>query len=618
MGIKKKIALTARGYRTVHALVSGYLAVMGLQAVISSLLPFINIAMSAAILNALTAGRDFRSVLRLVLLTVALNLLTALASAGLQRLQDYDYAKFWRVYERPLNEKIERMDYDRVEDTRVHLLKQQILLLRQTNGLGLPKLIWAFTGLIQGLFTTLFSIFLLSGAFSSAHSRDAGTWGFLFSPAAVIGVMLLIAANIAISVRCTKRSTKKQMGIFQCFLPANRMGNYYYQYLLNYKAGKDLKLYALKKPILREFESFNVLCVRLMGAVQKTVAKYDGAAALSNSALTALIYGYVAMKALLGAFGVGSIVQYVGCLSQLSAGVSGVMENFTLLDVNAAALALLFDFVDMPDQKYRGTLPVEKRSDNEYEIEFHNVSFRYPGADSYALRDLSLKLNIGRRLAVVGRNGSGKTTMIKLLCRLYDPTEGEITLNGIDIRKYDYTEYLRLFGIVFQDFQLFPFPLGQNVAAGVDCDTGKATEALKKAGFAKRLSSLSKGLETSLYKEFDETGVEISGGEAQKIALARALYKDAPFMVLDEPTAALDPVSEYEIYSKFNEIVGNKTAVFISHRLSSCRFCDDIAVLEKGRLIQRGNHEQLVQDTEGAYFALWNAQAQYYTDKAVR
>jgi ATP-binding cassette subfamily B protein len=257
---------------------------------------------------------------------------------------------------------------------------------------------------------------------------------------------------------------------------------------------------------------------------------------------------------------------------------------------------------------YHGTLTTEKRDDNQYEIEFHNVSFKYPNTDFYAIQNLSLKLHIGEKLAVVGMNGSGKTTMIKLLCRLYDPTEGEITLNGIDIKKYDYQEYMRIFGVVFQDFNLFAFSLGQNVAADVDYDKQKVADCCKEAGLT--LNHLNP--ETYLYKNFDESGVEISGGEAQKIALARALYKDVPFIVLDEPTAALDPVAEYEIYSKFNDIVGNKTAIYISHRLSSCRFCDDIAVFDKGRLVQRGSHDKLIQDSGGKYYELWNAQAQYY------
>jgi len=328
-------------------------------------------------------------------------------------------------------------------------------------------------------------------------------------------------------------------------------------------------------------------------------------------------YLFVALKAFFGAFGVGSIVQYVGALGRFGDGMQKLVYGISDNAVYTIHLKNLFEFLDIPNRKQQGTLPVEKRADNKYELEFRNVSFKYPGTDTYVLKNLNLKFNIGQRMAVVGMNGSGKTTMIKLLCRLYDPTDGEITLNGFDIKKYNYNEYMSVFSVVFQDFKLFSFSLGQNVASSVGVDNKMAEDCLKKSGFSERLSSMPNGLDTPLYKDFEEDGVEISGGEAQKIALARALYKNAPFIVLDEPTAALDPIAEFEIYTKFNEIVGDKTAIYISHRLYSCRFCDDIAVFHEGELIQHGSHNALIADENGKYYELWNVQAQYYDNKAV-
>ena len=245
------------------------------------------------------------------------------------------------------------------------------------------------------------------------------------------------------------------------------------------------------------------------------------------------------------------------------------------------------------------------------------MSFRYPGSKDYALKNLSLKLHIGERMAIVGMNGSGKTTMIKLLCRLYDPDEGEILLNGVDIRKFRQDQYSALFSVVFQDFQLFDFEIGENVAASRDYDREKAKGCLEAAGFGERLKALEEGggsaLDTYIRKGYGD-GIEISGGEAQKIAIARAIYKDAPFILLDEPTAALDPISEYEIYSGFDKIIGDKTAIYISHRLSSCKFCERIAVFHEGRLIQTGSHSELLKDTGGKYYEMWEAQAQYYRE----
>ena len=276
----------------------------------------------------------------------------------------------------------------------------------------------------------------------------------------------------------------------------------------------------------------------------------------------------------------------------------------------------IYEFLDIPNQMYQGSLTTEKRSDRQYEVEFRDVSFKYPGSSVWALRHVNMKFKVGERMAVVGENGSGKTTFIKLLCRLYDPQEGAILLNGIDIRKYNYRDYMNLFSVVFQDFQLLAQPLGANVAGAQIYDRPKVQQALVDAGFGDRLAKMSQGLDTMLYKEFAADGVDVSGGEAQKIAIARALYKNAPFIILDEPTAALDPIAEAEIYTKFNDIAGDKTAVYISHRLSSCKFCDEITVFDHGQVIQQGTHDALLADEGGKYYALWMAQAQYYTAPA--
>ncbi|MBR6647159.1 MAG: ABC transporter ATP-binding protein, partial [Clostridia bacterium] len=329
---------------------------------------------------------------------------------------------------------------------------------------------------------------------------------------------------------------------------------------------------------------------------------------------TSATYLFVAMKTYIGAFGLGGFIKYQFCVARIVEAAESFSGAFTALRTNNDYLEIFFDYLDTPTEMHYGTIPTEKRMDNKYDIEFHNVSFRYPESDSYALKNVNLKFAVGDSIAVVGMNGSGKTTMIKLLCRLYDPTEGYITLNGIDIQKYDYEDYLDLFSVVFQDFRLFSFSVGENVSAQVDFDEEKVWSSLEKAGMLERVKAMPKGLRTPVYKDFEEDGVEISGGEAQKLAISRALYKDAAFVILDEPTASLDPIAENEIYSRFNDMVKDKTAVYISHRLSSCRFCDRILVFHEGRLIQDGSHKKLLEDTQGKYYELWNAQAQYYAE----
>ena len=387
-------------------------------------------------------------------------------------------------------------------------------------------------------------------------------------------------------------------------------------YVDDYRGGKDIRLYGLA-PSLTEFDLGTQM------SVWKQEAKMELQCmglrlldTLMNYGLQLGVYMLLIAAALGGGISVGSIARYVSCVMLLLTAAEGAATAIQSLLVNNQYLKRYFEYLDIPNPMYQGSLTVAKRDDNEYYIEFRDVSFRYPNTENYALRHVNLKFRVGEKLAVVGMNGSGKTTFIKLLCRMYDPTEGEICLNGVDIRKYDYDEFMALFSIVFQDFQLMAFSLGQNIAASAAYDKDRAEECLERAGFDQRLSDMSKGLDTALYQHFDREGVEISGGEAQKVALARALYKDAPFIALDEPTAALDPVAEYEVYSRFNQIAGDKTAVYISHRLASCRFCSEILVFDSGNIVQRGSHEELMADESGRYHALWDAQAQYYAHEA--
>lgn len=352
---------------------------------------------------------------------------------------------------------------------------------------------------------------------------------------------------------------------------------------------------------------------------EKMSIRHETFATVSNAIFNILVFLFVAVKAFIGTFGIGNFILYQGTVSRFIDAMARLAEETGLLMNNNEHLVRLYEYLDLPNDMYKGTLAVEKRDDIDYEIEFRDVSFKYPRMETWALRHVNMKFKIGDKLAIVGENGSGKTTFIKLLCRLYDPTEGTILLNGIDITRYRYEEYMELFSVVFQDYTMFAFPLGENVAALREYDEEKVRECLVRAGMGEKLESLDEaakenGLSTlrwAIGPDYEADCIELSGGEMQKVALARALYKNAPFVILDEPTAALDPIAEAAVYENFNEIVKEKTAVFISHRLSSCRFCDEIAVFDKGELVQLGNHDALVAD-DGKYRMLWNAQAKYY------
>lgn len=270
----------------------------------------------------------------------------------------------------------------------------------------------------------------------------------------------------------------------------------------------------------------------------------------------------------------------------------------------------LIDFLETDEKFAKGKRHIEIEKTKYYEIEFLHVSFHYPDNEILILDDVSCKINSNSKIAIVGKNGAGKTTFIKLLCGLYYPTKGKITLNGIDIREYDYEDYLKLFGVVFQDFTMFEFSVGQNISVSRVYDENKIWNCLKQVHLEKIVKEMPNRLETSLSSRHED-GIDVSGGERQKLAIARAIYKEAPIMILDEPTATLDPISECEIYKHFEQLTQNKTSLFITHRMSSCRFCDDILVFDSGKILERGSHEELLQQRK-LYFELWNAQAKYY------
>ncbi|MCL2360744.1 MAG: ABC transporter ATP-binding protein/permease [Defluviitaleaceae bacterium] len=612
--MRKHIKSIFRGLKLISSFPKPILQSSAISAVVRAGIPFINIWFAAQILNELVGGRNQSRLTFLVILTIGLNLLGQVANRALEKWHDYCRANFWQLMSKLISDKMLTMDYIDAENPDIRQKQSDIWGHHNGMGFGLSRLIEAYDGLIQGIIRVGLSVAFAFTLFTT-RTPEGSSFAFLDSVWAVIVVLLLLCISMFVAPYFTMLGGRVLANASEENNQGNRVFTFYFWTMIGKsELGKDIRIYNQQDSISRGVESYFKNSKWL--ALSKIVGRYQFISSFINHTTNGLIYLFVAMKAFAGAFGVGSIVQYVGAITQFANGFNDTLVNLGNMINNNPYAEKIFEFLDIPNEKYQGTLPVEKRDDTDFDIEFKDVSFKYPGSDTYALKNVSFKLEIGQRLAVVGMNGSGKTTMIKLLCRLYDPTEGEITLNGIDIKKYNYDEYMNIFGVVFQDFALLPFTLGQNVAASVDYDGDRAMKVLEDSGFDRRLESMPKGLDTYIYKNFEEDGVEVSGGEAQKIALARALYKNTPFIVLDEPTAALDPIAEYEIYTKFNEIVGEKTAVYISHRLSSCRFCDDIVVFHEGELIQRGSHEGLLADADGKYHELWNAQAQYYAVSA--
>ena len=591
---------------------------VGLSSLGKAVSPYVTVWFTARLVSELAGGRDPVALrwdaLALLLSSAALTLLNAILSHW--KTVEEDSARRL-VYQETYMKKWLEMDYPDVDSQAVYDQFSRITQTENFTGYGLLEAREQFEKTLTPVFQVVGGLALSVSLFQARVPEGSGV-AFLNSPLFSAAVLAAMLAAAAFSPYCGD----KRNAYVDRYVDEGRLSNRAFSFY-GYMSGErqrapDLRMYRQQENVCE------VYFVRDKGfrpgssiarSAKGPMGLWSAASAAVTVALTGVVYLYVCLKAWGGAFGLGEVTQYIGVATNLFLGISGLFKAAVDIRGNSPFLERLFEFLDIPNGMYQGSLTTEKRSDRKYDIEFRDVSFRYPGRADYALRHVSMRFRVGSRLAVVGPNGSGKTTFIKLLCRLYDPTEGQILLNGIDIRKYRYREYMDLFAVVFQDFKLLALPLGENVAARRDYDRERAADCLRKAGFGERLASMPQGLDTYLYKDLDKEGVEVSGGEAQKIAIARALYQDAPFIILDEPTAALDPVAEAEIYSKFNDIAGDKTAIYISHRLSSCKFCDEIAVFDGGAVVQQGRHEDLLAAENGLYHALWEAQAQYYTSE---
>ena len=608
MTITKRISVTMRGFSILKQYCPGLAQGKAMYELINSIQPFVSIWFTAQIVNEISSQRRLKTILPYVLGAVLINFICALLKSIINHVCNEKESQMWSWFGKVFSDKQISLDFVDLENAAIQHQRQEAEENLYMFGNGLAQLFWGISALVRTLVYIVISLVMTVSLFISTSGNrfiDHPIW---------IGIILVC---IAVGGLSKFKATISENDVFMEYCKNtvwfNRVFMFFGKELyMNPEKAKDVRIYSqntvaekmLDKLISHERDNQSDIT---------KMALYPAIAQIIIGLANAVCYLFVAIKALFGAFGVGSIVQYVAVLSRLGEGLQELMYILSDNEVYCTHLQNLFEYLDLPNHMYQGSLTVEKRDDNEYYVEFRDVSFKYPNTDTYVLKHVNLKFKVGEKLAVVGMNGSGKTTFIKLMCRLYDPTEGEILLNGVNIKKYDYNEYMSIFSVVFQDFRLFSFSLGQNVSASASYDREKVIECLKKAGFAERLNSLPNDLDTFLYKDIDAEGVEISGGEAQKLALARALYKNTPFIILDEPTAALDPISEYEVYSKFNEIAGTKTSIYISHRLASCRFCDKIAVFHEGEIIQIGIHEELLADRRGKYYELWNAQAQYYT-----
>lgn len=462
--------------------------------------------------------------------------------------------------------------------------------------------------LITSLLSVLYALFFLLRLFLLS---DSSRNNFFTSSFSMLALLLLCGVQLALSSRINRRSTQKKIELNQGNDHSNSVANYLVNVMLEERRADDIRIGHLDHFLDVQFGKAMEHFLPMYLDFARFSAITDGKNALLSLLSNFAAYLVIGARALYGVLPIGDVLLYAGSVTRAMSDLQTFLATGSEFDYINSYLSTYEDFIAQPSMAYDGTLPIEKRDDGQYEFAFHDVSFSYPGTNIPVLEHVTLSFAVGEKNALVGRNGAGKTTLIKLLCRLYEPTSGYITLNGIDIRKYSYKEYTQAFSVVFQDFHLFSLPLDENIAAGTEIDEAALQSSLAKVGLTDRVQQLPQGVRTRLYNN-NGSGVDLSGGEAQRTAIARALYKDAPFVILDEPTAALDPIAEAEIYEQFSQMTAGKTAVYISHRMSSCKFCDRIIVLDHGRIAEDGTHDTLLAN-HGIYANLYETQAQYYT-----
>ncbi|MCD7731356.1 MAG: ABC transporter ATP-binding protein/permease [Oscillospiraceae bacterium] len=545
--------------------------------------------------QALTPEKDIQPLINL-LVWVGIILLTlgSLNSLGANR---FGYIAI-DIRMRVITERIRKtlkMDYQSLEKPEMLDMLQKAENSCNDNNNG-------FEGMIHNIRNLLTSLLTIAVAVTGVAVLDLR----LVVALTVICILQFLFFNHII-----KRDKKE---VWDVLAPSWRKIDYMEQTTQNFDYAKDIRLFEMKGwlsgkqySILRDKEN------KVMHSKNLWICNniFNGTLSIISNGL---IYAALIYSVLKSDMSIGNFTLFMGLATAFSSNLTFLLNKIGNMKKCSMQIDDLRTFLDYDEGERNDYIPLPNT--DKYIFEFKNVSFKYDGAEDYALKNLNLTLEAGKRLAVVGLNGAGKTTFIKLLLRLYDVTDGEILMNGVNVKLYNKTEYYTLFAPVFQNVEVFAFPMSENISmkSPEKTDAGLSESCARKAGLSEKLDSLTDGISTELLKVLHDDGVDLSGGEKQKLALARALYKNAPVIVLDEPTAALDPLAEYNLYKSFDEIISDKSAVYISHRLSSTRFCDRIAMFKSGEMVEYGTHDELL-SKGGDYAEMFEIQAQYYKDK---
>jgi len=576
-------------YRKAYAVSRIFWVHLLVNAVSRSLTMLLWVYFPKLILDELTGGKRMHIMLTMlagfVLLQFLCGILTHVSETKLNLCSE----KIDHHLRKDLAEKIMKLDYAKLEDPKTLDLKD-----RASEGIqfwggiaGINELMTEILAALLSISTLLVLVVELNVFF-----------------AAVLFVFVACKTVLSNKLRVVVMHFWDKLGIF------NRQFRYLSSLMTDYRYGKDIRLYHMADLVCEKSEEYKDGARQYYVKQGNQERRFYFAQNSVGFLQDLVIYGFIVLCAFHGELSIGDLVFYISAATNIVLHSTDIAGRIVEMKRICQYGQPYKEFMQLEEADRRGNLPVPVC--DAYTFKLQNISFRYPGSENDVLKDITLSIRPGEKISIVGLNGAGKTTLIKLLLRLYEPTEGTILLNGVDIRLYDYADYLKLFAVVFQDFRLLATSIRENIACTDETILQEQVwNALSMVGLDEKCGSLPKKENTQLLKHFYEDGIELSGGENQKLAIARAIYKDAPFVFLDEPTANLDPIAEYEIFSHFDRLVSHKTTVYISHRLSTCRFSDRVVVIDKGRIAENGTHEELIH-RDGLYRDMWNAQAQYY------
>lgn len=568
-----------------------YIPILIISSILKAFTPFINIVMPKYIIDELLGKQRIKVFVILVASTVIINGILSIINRYFETIKKIKYVEINNGFDLLIGEKIMDMDFEKIEDPEILNLKEKALFPIHNQGV-----IYSMIECIVNVLTQLITMLGLIAIISTLN----------------VIVLFLIGAVVIINLILFKKSQNVEFKFNNELIPLNRKWGYYSGLSFDFSSGKDLRLYNITPLIMNKIRTFTSESVSIFSKLFTLIGKINGLSDINVQIQLLLVYSYMTYKVLKKAIGIGDFTMYINAANNFGTSMSSFINSFVQFRQECKYLEPFFELEGIKSSKVTNGKTLSNIKNCT--IKFKNVSFKYPRSSNYTLKNVSITIKSGEKLSIVGLNGAGKTTFIKLLTRLYNPTEGEIFLNGINIKEYNYEEYMNLLSVVFQDFKLMAFSVKENIAL-YDYEKTSDDEIFKildETGMKNDISKLPKNIYTPIYKTFEKEGIEFSGGQAQKLAIARALYKNAPIVILDEPTAALDPYAENEIYTSFNNLIGDKTAIYISHRLSSCRFCDKIAVFDNGQIIQYGTHEELLKAKGKQYEKMYMAQAQYY------